>query len=157
MTNGCIRIANEADYSRIAEIFVFNNRVKYFPIFKDEKYSFSELTVSNVITDIERIIGKNIYVYDDSDNGIIRGFFAYVGNELTKLYVDCFFQGRGYGGKLLEAAITQFDVTSMMVLEKNTRAIGFYAAHGFLPCGESCFEEGTDEKLLKLVRVKQGG
>lgn len=37
------------DLSRIAEIFVFNNRINYLPIFKDESYSFGELQVVSFI------------------------------------------------------------------------------------------------------------
>ena len=33
-----IRSAQTKDLSRIAEIFVFNNRINYLPIFKDEYY-----------------------------------------------------------------------------------------------------------------------
>lgn len=40
-----IRKASQNDLSRIAEIFVFNNRVNYFPIFKDIEFSFGELQV----------------------------------------------------------------------------------------------------------------
>ena len=40
-----IRKAELKDLSRIAEIFVFNNRINYFPIFKDENFSFGELQV----------------------------------------------------------------------------------------------------------------
>ena len=40
-----IRKAESGDLSRIAEIYVFNNRINYFPIFKDEKYSFGEMQV----------------------------------------------------------------------------------------------------------------
>lgn len=35
-----IRKAKTDDLSRIAEIFIFNNRMNYFPIFKDEEFSF---------------------------------------------------------------------------------------------------------------------
>ena len=44
-----IRKATEEDLSRIAEIFVFNNRINYFPIFKSEEYSFGELQVVSMI------------------------------------------------------------------------------------------------------------
>ena len=40
-----IRKSTVNDLSRIAEIFIFNNRINYFPIFKDEHYSFGELQV----------------------------------------------------------------------------------------------------------------
>ena len=44
-----IRKATEEDLSRVAEIFVFNNRINYFPIFKQEEYSFGELQVVSMI------------------------------------------------------------------------------------------------------------
>ena len=44
-----IRKASQNDLSRIAEIFVFNNRVNYFPIFKDEEFSFGELQVVSLV------------------------------------------------------------------------------------------------------------
>ena len=44
-----IRKAGQDDLSRIAEIFVFNNRVNYFPIFKDEEFSFGELQVVSLV------------------------------------------------------------------------------------------------------------
>lgn len=44
-----IRSAQTKDLSRIAEIFVFNNRINYLPIFKDESYSFGELQVVSFI------------------------------------------------------------------------------------------------------------
>ena len=44
-----IRNAQTKDLSRIAEIFVFNNRINYLPIFKDESYSFGELQVVSFI------------------------------------------------------------------------------------------------------------
>ena len=62
-----IRKATEEDLSRIAEIFVFNNRINYFPIFKSEEYSFGEL---QVVSMIDHYFGKeevleNLYVADE--------------------------------------------------------------------------------------------
>ena len=39
-----IRPATPADASRIAEIIVFNNRLNYFPIFRDEGFSFGTVS-----------------------------------------------------------------------------------------------------------------
>lgn len=44
-----IRKLTVNDLSRIAEIFIFNNRINYFPIFKDEHYSFGELQVVSFV------------------------------------------------------------------------------------------------------------
>ncbi len=41
-----IRKAMIDDLSRVAEIYVFNNRINFFPIFKDESFSFGELIVT---------------------------------------------------------------------------------------------------------------
>lgn len=50
-----IKKATKEDLSRIAEIFVFNNRINYFPIFKQEDFSFGELQVVSLI---ENYFGK---------------------------------------------------------------------------------------------------
>ena len=95
-----IRQAEEKDVSRIAEILVYNNRVNFFPIFKDENYSFGELQVVSVaneyLQDRERL--QNTFVYD---NGLIRGFVQLSGPEIQKLYVDTFFQNQGIGASLI--------------------------------------------------------
>ena len=62
-----IRKAELKDLSRIAEIFVFNNRINYFPIFHEEAYSFGEMQVVPMIDQYfkkEEILNR-IYVYDD--------------------------------------------------------------------------------------------
>lgn len=146
-----IRKAERKDLSRIAEIFVFNNRINYFPIFKDEKFSFGELQVISLADNYfgkEEIL-ENIYVFDD---GIIRGFIQINGTEICKLYVDPCFQKNGIGNELIEFAIQKFSADHLWALEKNTRAVSFYSRHGFLPTGQKQFEEGTTEYLIELEK-----
>ena len=86
----CIRKAIIDDLSRVAEIYVFNNRINFFPVFKDESFSFGELQVVSLVDNYfkkDEII-KNIYVYD---NGLIKGFIQMDGAEICKLYVDTSF------------------------------------------------------------------
>lgn len=146
-----IRKASKDDLSRIAEIYVFNNRINYFPIFKDEKFSFGELQVVSFIDNylIKDEVIKNIYVYD---NGLIKGFMEINKTEICKLYVDAFFQNGGVGSELIEFAITKFHVDNLWALEKNVRAILFYQRHGFNLTGQRKLEEGTTEYLVKLER-----
>lgn len=143
-----IRVASAADVSRIAEIFVFNNRINYFPIFGDESYSFGELQVLTVARELtlERLGG--IFVYDD---GIVRGFVELCGEEIKRLYVDPFFQGRGIGSALIGFAAER-GCRCLWALEKNEGAIRFYERHGFARTGERKPEEGTAEYLIKLSR-----
>lgn len=146
-----IRQANEQDASRIAEIFVFNNRVNFYPIFLDDEYSFGELQVVSIADKYrkDKSFLENTYVYDD---GVVRGFIRIEDGEIKKLFVDTFFQGRGIGGKLIEYAIKEYNVTSLWALEKNVKAIKFYQNHGFQLTGEKVFEEGTTEYLVKMER-----
>lgn len=145
-----IRKARVDDLSRIAEIYVFNNRVNFYPIFKEEEYSFGELQVVSLADHYfkqEEII-KDIYVYDD---GVIKGFVQMNGTEICKLYVDTFFQNGKIGARLLEYAVRQLQADHLWALEKNIRGIAFYRRYGFRLTGEKKFEEGTTEYLVQLV------
>lgn len=146
-----IRKAIIDDLSRVAEIYVFNNRINFFPIFKDEVFSFGELQVVPLIDHYfkrEEII-ENIYVYD---NGIIKGFIQMNGAEICKLYVDTSFQNEGIGNELIEFAVKELYADNLWALEKNVRAISFYQRHGFHLTGQKKFEEDTTEYLVKLER-----
>ncbi len=146
-----IRKAEIKDLSRIAEIFVFNNRINYFPIFKDESFSFGELQVVSLIDNYfkkQEVLNK-IYVFDD---GIIKGFMQIDETEICKLYVDVCFQSGGVGYELIEFAIEKLGANHLWALEKNTRAISFYNRHGFELTGQKKFEEGTTEYLVELKR-----
>ena len=53
-----IRRARPEDMCRMAEIFVYANRLNSFPIFGDEVYSFSQLQVSAVLADFSGWVGE---------------------------------------------------------------------------------------------------
>ena len=137
-----IRKATPKDLSRIAEIYVFNNRINYFPIFKDASFSFGELQVIPLADNYfkKEEIMENIHVFD---NGLIKGFIQMKETEICKLYVDTFFQSEGIG---------ELHADNLWALEKNTRAIAFYQRHGFHITEEKTFEEDTTEYLVRLKR-----
>ncbi len=143
-----IRKAAAGDLSRIAEIFVFNNRMNFYPIFKDEGFSFGKLQVVSLADAYFKNIISNIYVFDD---GVVKGFIQINETEIVKLYVDTFFQSEGIGGSLMEYAVKEFHADHLWALERNTRAITFYQRHGFQLTDEKKFEEGTTEYLVKLA------
>jgi len=146
-----IRKAKIEDLSRVAEIYVFNNRINYFPIFKDEEFSFGELQVVSLVDNYfkKAEIIKNIYVYDKE---FIKGFIQMNETEICKLYVDTFFQNVGIGSELIEYAIKELHASYLWALEKNIRAISFYQKHGFHLTDQKKFEEDTTEYLVKLER-----
>ena len=147
-----IRPARIADLSRMAEIYIFNNRINYFPIFKEPGDSFGEL---QVIPLAERWLKdpdflSNTYVFDR--DGLVFGFIQVKDTEVCTLYVEPCFQSQGIGADMLTYAIEHHDGRWLWALEKNTRAIAFYGRHGFFPTGEKKYEEGTTEFLIKLER-----
>ena len=144
----CIRPATTADLARIAEIEVFNYRLNFFPIFRSDEFYFDELTVPKLMQARSAFI-PDILVYDD---GVVKGFLHLGGDEVRRLYVEPALQSRGIGAALLEYAVRELHVSRLWALEKNERAIAFYARHGFFPTGEKRLEEGTTEYLIRLER-----
>ena len=146
-----IRPAAMADLARIAEIEVFNYRLNFYPIFRSDAFYFDEMTVQNLMP-LRADFIPDILVYDD---GVVKGFLHYGGDEVRRLYVEPVLQGQGIGAALLEYAIRELHVTRLWALEKNPRAIAFYQRHGFRVTEERRLEEGTEEYLVRLIRNEE--
>ncbi len=146
-----IRKAVTQDASRLAEILIFTKRMNYRKIFHNDRVSFGEMQVyplaQDYIENPQKL--KNIWVYDDE---FVKGMMHIEGKEIVELYVDCFFQNEGIGGRLIEFAIQMFDVQDLFVLEKNIRAIRFYQHHGFSLTQDRRLEEGTTAYIVKMER-----
>lgn len=140
-----------ADFGRIAEIIVYNNRINYYPIFQDITYSFGEYNVMDVRSQFlsDPDMANHTYVYRDQ---VIKGFVSVSDHEIQKLYVDSFFQNEGIGHELIQFAVEKLGAEHLWVLEKNTGAVRFYQKHGFTYSGEKKYEEDTTEYLLHMVR-----
>lgn len=148
-----IRRATPGDAYRIAEIEVFNYRMNFYPIFKDDGFYFREL---NVKDEAEKLLAdgevlQSTYVYDD---GAVKGFITIDGDEVWKLYVEPAVQGQGIGSELLEFAEEMHGAGYLWALEKNERAIRFYKRHGYSPTGERVFEKDTTEFLIRMKKEK---
>ena len=143
-----IRKATIEDLVRIAEIVIFNYRLNFYPIFKNDDYYFGELQVPNLIKQYESIV-DNIWVYDD---GAIKGIIQVENQEIKKLFVEPVLQGNGIGFELLKFAIENHNANTLWALEKNTRAIRFYERHGFKITADKKLEEDTTEHLVRLER-----
>jgi len=143
-----IRQATEGDLARIAEIVVFNYRLNFYPIFRDDEFYFCDLQVPTVMDEYRDQV-ESIWVYDD---GAVKGFIQTKGREVRKLFVEPALQGRSIGAELLEYAIAEKAVRFLWALEKNVRAIAFYKRHGFYATRDRKPEEDTDEYLVRLER-----
>ncbi len=143
-----IRKATAEDLARIAEIEIFNYRLNFYPIFREDGFYFRELQVPAVMESYRPVL-EEFWVYDD---GVVKGFFRAEGRQLKKLFVEPVLQGNAIGAQLLEYAIANNGVTFLWALEKNLRAIAFYRRHGFHVTGERIPGEDTEEYLVRLER-----
>lgn len=143
-----IRKATSNDLARIAEIYVFNYRLNFYPIFKNDEYYFSELQVPSQMEQFSDHIGS-IWVYDD---GVVKGFIELEKSEVKKLFVEPALQGSAIGSALLKYAIDEHHAKTLWALEKNTRAIRFYERHGFQITSDKKPEDDTAEYLIRLER-----
>ena len=143
-----IRRAAEEDLARIAEIEVFNYRLNFYPLFRDDGFYFKTLTVPAQM-ETHRPQLENTYVYYD---GAVKGFMRIKGREIEKLFVEPVLQGRAIGASLLEYAASEMGANTLWALEKNVRAIAFYERHGFRKTEDRRPEEDTDEYLVRMER-----
>lgn len=143
-----IRQAKIEDLERIAEIFVFNYRLNFYPIFQDDTFYFEELKVSKLSKSFENEL-DTIWVYDD---GVLKGFIQIEKQEVRKLFVEPVLQGKYIGAELLEYGISKKNVNFLWALEKNVKAIAFYKRHGFAMTDDKKYEEDTTEFLVRMKR-----
>ena len=143
-----IRQATIDDLVRIAEIFVFNYRLNFYPIFQEDTFYFEELTVSNLIESFVKEL-DSIWVYDD---GVVKGFIQIQKQEVKRLFVEPVLQGKAIGTELLEYGIAEKDANHLWALEKNIKAIAFYKRHGFNMTNEKKYEEDTTEFLVRMEK-----
>lgn len=143
-----IRQAKNADLARIAEIEIFNYRLYFYPIFRDDAYYFDTLQVPSQMALYEADLPQ-IWVYDD---GAVKGFIWVRHGEVVKLFVEPVLHGCAIGSALLAYAVDALEAKTLWALEKNVRAIAFYKRHGFCVTNEKKLEEDTTEYLVRMER-----
>lgn len=143
-----IRQAKINDLVRIAEIFVFNYRLNFYPIFQEDTFYFEELTVFNMVESFAKEL-DSIWVYDD---GVVKGFIQIEKREVKRLFVEPVLQGKAIGTELLEYGIVEMDANHLWALEKNIKAIAFYQRHGFDTTNEKKYEKDTTEFLVRMEK-----
>lgn len=141
-----IRKAAAADLARIAEIVIFNYRLNFYPIFKNDSYYFGKLQVPALMKQYESIVDQ-MWVYDD---GVVKGVVQVKSGEVRKLFVEPALQGSSIGSALLRFAVKYHGASTLWALEENVRAIRFYERHGFQMTADRKPEEDTTEYLVRM-------
>jgi len=157
-----VRAATIDDIPRIAEIHICGWRFAYRGILSDVEL-FKKRLVSKSIHSLERQFkeGLNIFVYEDEDNRIIKGFVfhgkcrdEYKENsyEAYALYLQPEFINMGIGSALIkevEKKAQEIGINEIViwVLEKNTIGRNFYQKYGFI-------EDGTKKQIEEWNEVE---
>lgn len=144
-----LRKATAADLARIAEIVIFNYRLNFYPIFKNDAYYFGALQVPALMKQYESLVDQ-MWVYDD---GVVKGVVQVKNGEVRKLFVEPILHSQAIGSILLNFAITRHGASTLWALEKNVRAIRFYERHGFRMTADRKPEEDTAEYLVRMERT----
>ncbi len=152
-----IRKAEIKDIPRIAEIFIFGKRVAYRDIFKDDMFSFNELSVVDLAEEYSKNpkLIENMLVFDDGIvKGVINREFLEMEVKICELYVEPVFTGCGFGGSLIEHVIEEArrcicSKITLGVIEENFKSRKFYEKHGFNSTERKSLIENTDKYVVE--------
>lgn len=130
---------------------VLAKRTAYRGIIRDDRLTFGTLQVLPVAEGFQKAPDSldHIWVYG---RDFVKGLVAVEGEEITKLFVDPFFQGEGIGEELLTFATEDRGGRFLWALEENRAALRFYQKHGFVLTGERVKAEDFDAYALKLIK-----
>ena len=163
-----IREATINDAARIAEIEVASSQYAYKNIVSD-KCLFQDLSVENRAPVHKKWINEKrfgVYVYEDSDTGIIKGMMG-IGMcedddkkdafELHFLYIDPDYVRMGVGSEMLrffeqtgkENGCPEFVV---WVLEENGKARRFYEKHSYCLDGKEKIFKRWNKREIRYVK-----
>ena len=140
-----IRRAFGKDWVRIAEIEIFNYRLNFYPIFKDDEFYFKELSVPEKALEYSED-PEGFFVYDD---GAVKGFIKISGNEVKKLFVEPVLQGNSIGKKLLDFAVFEKGANFLWALEKIKKQSLFTNATVFAFPAKENLKKAPPNILLK--------
>jgi|GEM_PF-407035 len=130
-----LRAGVPEDTQRLLAIQRAASVVGYREIFPAEQYPFPEQQVLAecwaLLTDPECQVLVGV-----GDDGTAVGFVAREGDQISRLYVDPAHWGRGYGSRLLAAAVDGaradgYRIARLWVLEANRVARGLYERRGW--------------------------
>ena len=136
-----IRVLQEADIDRVAEIWLDSN-------LKAHHFIPAQYWKSNFGLVKEMLSQAEVYVYENDKK--IQGFIGLNGEYIEGIFVAVEMQSRGIGKLLLDYAKDRKSKLLLKVYQKNTRAVRFYQREGFEIQSEG-LDDDTDEKDYAMI------
>lgn len=139
-----IREYRPDDHEEVMELWLFSNmQVQNFIPVKYWKNNFTE---------VSRIMEiASVYVWEEE--GRILGFVEAMETMIMGLFVDEEARDRGIGRALLDVLKMQQEELTLLVYEKNPKAIRFFMREGFKVQSEQ-IDDATKEKEILLQWTK---
>lgn len=117
-----IRVLQEADIDRVAEIWLDSN-------LKAHHFIPAQYWKSNFGLVKEMLSQAEVYVYENDRN--IQGFTGLNGEYIEGIFVSDEMQSHGIGKMLLDYVKSKKEKLLLNAYQKNVRAINFYRREGF--------------------------
>ena len=136
-----IRVLQEADIDRVAEIWLDSN-------LKAHHFIPAQYWKSNFGLVKEMLSQAEVYVYENDKK--IQGFIGLNGEYIEGIFVAAEMQSRGIGKILLDYAKDRKSKLLLKVYQKNTRAVRFYQREGFEIQSEGV-DDDADEKDYAMI------
>lgn len=122
-----IRPFKISDEARAAEIWLKSglDEYTYLP-------QFQALDDTKALRVFHKIIALECDIWLETRESLVRGFIAYQGSLIDRLYIDPDYQRQGVGTALITHAKEKYPAgLELCTHQQNSRACQFYEKHGF--------------------------
>ena len=136
---------DKSEFTEVVDVWEASVRATHHFLQEKDIEHFKRLILNQYLNAVELRCVRD-------DNRKILGFFGVAEQKLEMLFLHPKARGKGFGKKLLQYAIEEFDVITVDVNEENEQAIGFYENFGFKTIARS--ELDSSGKPYPILHMK---
>lgn len=141
--------ATSKAYPEIIEVWEASVRATHHFLTEEDIQFFKSRMASEFLPSVD------LYVVKDG-NGAIAAFIGLGDNTIEMLFVKPEYFGQGIGSRLIDFAISNFDIHKVDVNEQNPKALKFYESKSFhVSSRDETDFVGKPFPILHMVYVKQ--
>ncbi len=140
-----VTIAEQNDIEQLLEVYVKTSRQNHDFLGEDNIQIAKEL-----VRNVYFAMSTSLIIKEDDK---VVAFLSFIDQQISALFVDPDYQGRGYGKQLLDIAINKYKCDTLEVFVKNKQAFNFYVHVGFTKIGEAKEEIfGEPGYIMKYIK-----